>query len=163
MARSREAPGGRLRGLWKRLSPLPAGDWIFSRILGYVVPYSGSIGATVVHFEPGHVRVRMRDRRGVRNHLRSIHAVALANLGELSTGLALVGALGPEARGILTGLEIRFLKKARGSLEAEAACDVPVVTETMERTVNATIRDAEGDTVAVVTAIWRLGPAGGGS
>lgn len=163
MPRSHEAPGGRLRGLWERLSPLPAGDWIFSRILGYIVPYTASIGATVVHFEPGHVRVRMKDRRRVRNHLRSIHAVALANLGELSTGLALVGALGPEARGILTGLEIRFLKKARGRLEAEAACDIPVVTETMDRTVDATIRDAEGDTVAIVAAVWRLGPARGGS
>lgn len=156
-----ESPGDRLRSLWRRLSPLPGGRWVFNRLLGFMVPYSGSIRATVVQLDPGHVRVRLRDRRRVRNHLRSVHAIALANLGELSTGLALIGALGPEARGILTGIDVRYVKKARGSLEAEAQCEVPTVTETMDRSVEAWIRDESGDVVATVTALWRLGPARG--
>lgn len=123
-----------------------------------MVPYTGSIGARVEVLEPGHVRVRVRERRRIRNHLGSVHAIALANLGEVTTGLALVGALGPEARGILTGLDIRYSKKARGVLESEARCDVPEVTESMDRTVEAEIRDADGDVVATVTAHWRIGP-----
>lgn len=125
-----------------------------------MIPYSGSIGAIVLELEPGRVRVRLRDRRAVRNHLGSIHAIALANLGELTSGLALVGALGPEARGILTGLDVRYRKKARGTLEALASCRVPTVTGPMDRTVEAEIRDADGDVVATVTAHWRLGPVG---
>lgn len=123
-----------------------------------MIPYSGTVRARVVTLKPGHVRVRARDRRRIRNHLRSVHAVALANLGELATGLALVGALGPEARGILVGLDVRYTKKARGTLEAEARCEVPTVTETMDRTVVADITDEAGDVVATVTAHWRLGP-----
>ncbi|MDH3271224.1 MAG: DUF4442 domain-containing protein [Gemmatimonadota bacterium] len=160
MSRSNESPGDRLRVLWRRLSPLPAGRWLFSRLLGLMVPYSGTIRPTVTTLEPGHVRVRLRDRRRVRNHLRSVHAIALANLGELSTGLALIGALGPEARGILTGIDVRYLKKARGTLEAEARCDVPTVTESIDREVRADVRDQAGDVVATVTAHWRLGPTG---
>lgn len=123
-----------------------------------MIPYSGSIGATVVELEPGRVRIRLRDRRGVRNHLGSVHAIALANLGELASGLALVGALGPEARGILTGLDVRYHKKARGTLEALVSCQVPTVTGPMDRTVEAEIRDEADDLVATVTAHWRLGP-----
>jgi acyl-coenzyme A thioesterase PaaI-like protein len=126
-----------------------------------MVPYSGSIGARVEHFEPGHVTVALRDRRRVRNHLRSVHAIALANVGELSTGLAVLGAMGADVRGILTGLEVSYLKKARGRLTAEAKCSVPPVTGPVDWRVEATIRDAAGDAVAVVTAMWRLAPVTG--
>lgn len=155
----RSSPGTRIRRLWRRLSPLPGGKWLFSRLLGLMVPYSGTVGATVIRLEPGRVRVRMRDRRRIRNHLGSIHAIALANLGELATGLALVGALGPEARGILTGIDVRYTKKARGTLEVEARCAVPdAIAEAVDRSVQAEIRDADREVVATVTAHWRLGP-----
>jgi acyl-coenzyme A thioesterase PaaI-like protein len=161
MSRALESPGTRLRTLWARLSPLPGGRWLFSRMLGRMVPYSSSIGATVLHLESGHARVRIRDRRRVRNHLRSIHAVALANLGELSTGLALIGALEPTTRGILTGLEITYLKKARGVLEAEAQCSIPEVTSELEQSVEAQIRASDGEVVAVAQARWLLSPVPG--
>ncbi len=158
MSRANESPGDRLTSLWARLSPLPGGPWLFSRILGGMVPYSGTIGATVLAFSPGHALVRLPDRRRVRNHLRSVHAIALANVGELSTGLSVIAGLGPDVRAILTGLDIRYTKKARGVLEAEARCEIPVVTEPLDYPVEAQIRDTAGDVVAVVTAHWRLGP-----
>ena len=123
-----------------------------------MVPYTASIGAVVERFEPGHVVVRLPDRRRVRNHLRSVHAIALANVGELSTGLALLGALDPGTRGILTGIDVRYAKKARGVLRAEARCTVPDVTGPVDHAVEAAIVDADGDVVATVTALWRLAP-----
>ena len=159
MSRTAAAPGPRLLALWTRLSRLPWGSWAFSRILGRMVPYSGTIGARVEALEPGYARIRLPDRRSVRNHLGSVHAVALANLGELASGLAVLTGLPPEVRGIVTRLETRYTKKARGSLVAEARVTVPTVSQPIDHGVAAEIRDASSDVVATVRVDWRLAPA----
>lgn len=150
--------GPRLRKLWASLSAKPGGKYVFSRLLGRFVRYSGSIGAVIDVLEPGHSVVYMSDRRKVRNHLRSVHAVALANLGELSTGMALLNSLPDKTRAILIGLTISYTKKARGRLRAECFCDVPQSNEEAEVIVKTTITDPQGDTVAIVEANWKVGP-----
>lgn len=158
MAHDPAAPGARLLHLWRRLAPLPGGAWLFSRILGFMVPYTGSIGATVRLLEPGHVRVELRDRRAVRNHLRSVHAVALVNLAEVSSGLAMLTALPPGVRGIVTRLSIEYFKKARGTLVAESQPTLPALHGACELDVTADIRDTASEVVARATVRWRLSP-----
>ena len=72
---------------WARTSKLPFGNRVFSRLIGRMAPYSGSVGATILDLSDGYCRAELRERPEIRNHLRSIHAVALINLGELATGL----------------------------------------------------------------------------
>lgn len=152
------APGQRLRSLWNRLSPYPGGKWLFSRILGRMAPYSGTIGARVEQLEPGYAKVALADRRGVRNHLDSIHAVALVNLAEQASGLAVLMGLPSDVRGILTGLTITYHKKARGRLVAECRCAIPAVTGSIDYEAVATIKDSGEEVVAQAVARWRLGP-----
>ena len=152
-----EQLSARLLKLWRRLAPLPGGKWLFAWLLGRSVPYAGSIGARIEILEPGHARVSLRDHRAVRNHLNCVHAIALANLGEIATGLAMLTAA-TDARGILVAMHIEYQKKARGKLVAECTAIPPPVTEPVDVEVSAPITDSANEIVAVVTATWRLAP-----
>lgn len=157
MSEPRKSPGAGLLKLWQQCQGLPFGRSLFSMLLGFQVPYSGSIGATVLTLEPGHVRVALRDRRAVRNHLGSVHAVALTNVGELASGLAMMAALPGTVRGIVRNISIDFTKKARGTLVAESRVTVPDVKGDTDLEVTAEVRDAQGEVVATVRVQWRLG------
>ena len=126
-----------------------------------MVPYTGSLGARLVELEPGRAVATLSDRRRVRNHLGSIHAVALVNLGEMTTGLAVLSALPADIRGIVTGLSAVYLHKARGPLTASAdvrALGLDRVVKTREVQAVAEIRNEGGQLVARVTASWRVDP-----
>ena len=147
-----------IRSTWDKLSPLPMGKWLFSQGLGRMAPYSGSVGALVDELRPGYARVQLRDRKKVRNHLNSVHAIALMNLGEISTGLALMSAMPDDARGILAGLCMDYHKKARGLLTAECSCEAPSSSERKEYEVIGEIKDESGEVVATARARWLIGP-----
>ena len=156
MARSLDAPGASVALWWKRLSRLPFGHRLFSWMIGRTAPYTGTIGARVLELGPGFSRWQMKDRRRVRNHLNSVHAVALVNLAEVSSGTAMLTALPPGTRGIVTGLSIEYLKKARGTLVAECRCEVPVVSGETRYSVHSEVKDEAGDVVARATVDWLL-------
>lgn len=150
--------GPELRRQWHRLAGVPGGKWLFSRLLGRFVPYTGTLGARIEVLEPGHCVVRLCDRRKVRNHLNSVHAMALANLGEMATGLALLNSLPGNTRGILKGFNVDYLKKARGVLLAECRCEIPGSNAEREVEVRCEIRNTSRDIVTVARAQWLIGP-----
>ena len=155
---SPQSIGERVRAQWDRLSQMPGGKQLFSFAMGRMAPYTGTIGARVEDLRPGYARVTLRDRKKVRNHLRSVHAIALLNLGEVTTGLAMLAGLPADARGILTGLSMDYHKKARGLLTAECTCDVPSTSVRTEYIAVAELRDQSGDVVATARAKWLIGP-----
>ena len=151
-----DSPGQKVIRVWNRLKGWPGGRWMFSILLGFMVPYSGSISPRVVELGPGRSKIIIKDRRRLRNHLRSVHALALANLGELASGLAMLALLPPTIRGIPTRITTEYLKKARGTLTADCSCVVPVVIEPTSMQVEAHIRDTSSDVVATVKVDWLL-------
>jgi acyl-coenzyme A thioesterase PaaI-like protein len=147
-----------IREAWDRLRGIPGGKRIFSGLVGRVAPYTGTIGAVVQELGPGFSRVTLADRRAVRNHLSCVHAVALANLVELTGNVALGYSLPDDARFIVAGMSLDYVKKARGTITGE--CRTPAIesSEKREYEVNVTLRDEGGDVVVEGVLRTLVGP-----
>ena len=121
-------------------------------------PYTGSIGAQVQDLRSGYARVTLQDRPKVRNHLDCLHAIALANLAELTGNIAVAYSMPTDARFIVAGIQMNYIKKARGTITGECASPVPESAARQEYLVTVTMRDQAGDTVAEATMRTLIGP-----
>lgn len=151
--------GERLLAAWRRLAPLPGGRLLFTFIVRWMIPYTGSVWPRVEQLEPGHARISIRQRRRLEQHLGSIHAIALANVAEFASGAAMSTALPRGYRGIVTRMRLEYHKKARGVVTAEAHTTLPDVSVEAEHDFTADVTDAAGDLVCRAIVTWRLGPA----
>lgn len=155
---SLDGPRNIIREAWDRLAGLPGGKQVFSRMVGRMAPYTGTIDGRVVELREGYARVQLDDRRKVRNHLRSVHAVALVNLAELTGNLALSYSLPDDARFIVSGLSIEYVKKSRGTITAVSECPVPATSERCEYEVPVVMTNLQGEVVARSTLRSLVGP-----
>jgi uncharacterized protein (TIGR00369 family) len=147
-----------IRQAWDLLSGVPGGRSVFSRIVGTMAPYSGTIGAQVTVLKSGYAEVQMTDRRAVRNHLDCVHAIALANLAELAGNVALAYSLPGDARFIVSGMEIEYLNKARGTITAVGEPVVPRTSARAAYDVPVTLRNEAGQEVARAVLHSLVGP-----
>ena len=146
-----------MQRLWHFLQPWPGGAWLFSRLIGRINRYSGSIGANVIALRPGYAKLELPDKSKIRNHLNSIHALALANFGEYASALAMLTGLPENVRAIPIAISVRYVKKARGKLFTESHCKIPEVKTDMDFDVSADICNQAGEPIANVKVTWRLG------
>jgi acyl-coenzyme A thioesterase PaaI-like protein len=147
-----------IRLAWDKLHALPGGTRAFSRLVGIAAPYTSTIHAHVVKVEPGRAEVTMNDRRDVRNHIDCIHAVALANVVELTGNVALAYSLPDDARFIVAKMNVEYIAKARGPIRAIGTCEVPKTNERRELQVLVRIENAEGKEVTRGTLSSLVGP-----
>ena len=136
-----------VREAWDRLEKIPGGNRIFSRLIGRLAPYTATVGAVVRELSSGYSRVTLTDRKAVRNHLSCVHAVALANLVELTGNIALAYSLPDDARFIVAGMSLDYVKKARGTITGE--CRIPPIASNVknEYDVPVTLTNESGEVV----------------
>jgi acyl-coenzyme A thioesterase PaaI-like protein len=161
LTRFRSSPSTAMRSLWDVLKGVPGGGRVMGQLVGRMAPYSGTIRPEILELGPGVARVRMVDTPRVRNHLKSVHAIALMNLGEVSTGTAVLMALPENARAIIVHLGMDYLKKARGPITATCRFELPenVGSTKQELEIHADLKDQEGNVVARAHARWLVSPA----
>ncbi len=159
MTKNHESAGQKLLQTWRKLEKKMMGRWLFKKIIANNIPYTGSIKADVQILEPGQCEVLMKFRKSNTNHLNSVHALALSNLGEFTSGLAMMTGLSPTIRGIVTNINTEYHKKARGHLLAKAHVEIPNVTmPKTEHHIQAHIYNQDDDLVTTVTVKWLLSP-----
>ncbi|MFT6267067.1 MAG: hypothetical protein ACJAWS_003233 [Oleiphilaceae bacterium] len=115
--------------LYKQLSKLPFGQYIFSKALAFRAPYFSSIKPLIKELRPGYCRVEINDRRAIRNHIGSINAGAMCTLSELTGGLALESSIPSTLRWIPKEMTVKYTKKATGKLTGICSFDLGILKQ----------------------------------
>ena len=116
------AKDNRLYTLVKTTSKIPKSirSTLWSKAFGRVVPMVGTANIRYLEVDKDHVTVRIENQRNMQNHIKGVHAAAMALLAETATGF-LTGLHVPDNRILLIkSLHVDYLKVAQGGLTATA-------------------------------------------
>ena len=108
----------RMMNIYNRCAKLPAGKRIFSKLICLKAPYFNTIKPVFKELRPGYCEVTMKKRRAVHNHIKSVHAIAMCNLSELTAGTMLEATLPQGMRWIPKNMSVEYLKIAKTDLKA---------------------------------------------
>lgn len=142
---------------YRTLDRVPlVGRRAFSLAYQLAAPYFLTIPARIVDVEPGLGHARMAQTPWVRNHLGTVHAIALCNLAEYTMGAVAEATIPASHRWVPKAMSVEYLAKARGAMHATATLDLPdPLTDRLELPVEVSVRDAGGTEVFTATiTIW---------
>ena len=98
---------------WNKIGHYRLGRWCFAKLICWRVPYFSSISPSFLTYSEASVKVSMRKKRGVTNHLGTIHVIAIANLCELAAGTLMEAGLMASMRWIPKGMNINYIKSSK--------------------------------------------------
>lgn len=98
--------------------------FFLNQALRRFVPFNRSHRFQVDHISQYALRIKAPYRRSNLNHLKGIHACAMATIAEISSGLLLIGTLDPERyRIILKSLHLDYHYQAKSAATARFEID----------------------------------------
>jgi acyl-coenzyme A thioesterase PaaI-like protein len=100
--------------------PSPLRWWLVTKAFASQVKFVGTASIRFELLEEGRSVLHLKNRRKVQNHIRGIHASAMALLAETATG-AVVGMSLPDSKlPLFKSMHVDYVKRATGDLRAEA-------------------------------------------
>jgi acyl-coenzyme A thioesterase PaaI-like protein len=110
--------------LYKKSTAIPlVGDRLFSLAFAQKAPYFWSIRPRFTVIEPNHAELVIPKRRGVQNHLGTVHAIALCNGLEAAMGALAEATIPSHKRWIPKGMEVSYTAKATTDITCIAETD----------------------------------------
>ena len=114
----------RVVDLYDKAHAIPiVGDRIFSFAFSQVAPYFWTIRPRFTVIEPNHAEVVIPKRRGVKNHIGTVHAIALCNGLEAAMGVLAEASIPKDKRWIPKGMEVSYTAKATTDITCIAETD----------------------------------------
>ena len=88
--------------------------WMLNVVLARVVPFNRVHGFKIVEIDDNFVRTAAPYRKSNQNHIRGMHACALATVSEISAGFLLMQNLPPSHyRLIMSRMEVEYSYQAK--------------------------------------------------
>jgi len=93
---------------------------VITRAFGGQVRFARTAGIKFDQLEPGRAVVFLSDARKVQNHIRTVHAAAMALLAESATGAVFAMDVPGTHIPLLKAMQVTYTKQAKGGLRAIA-------------------------------------------
>jgi len=156
-----------LPGLLKKAGTSPFRLRLLNLLLGRVIPFNRPHGFAIERIEADRIVTRAPYRRRNHNHIRGIHACAIATIAEFSSGLILLAKLDPSRyRLIMAKLEIEYLYQAKQKIFATTILDEQRLQEQILQplqsgdavsiTQETLVTDQQGNQVAKARITWQI-------
>jgi len=128
-----------------------------------VVPLVGTAGLRFDEITPDRVVVSIRNRKPVQNHIKGVHAAAMALLAETATGFCVGMNLPDDKLPLIKTLKVDYLKRASGDMQAVAQLRPEQIQQILtqdkgEVTVPVSITDQSGQSPIQCEMVWAWVP-----
>lgn len=141
--------------------------WALNLVLGLVIPFNRPHGFGLEAIGDEFVRTRARYRKSNFNHIRGIHACAIATIAEFSAGFLLLTRLDPARyRLIMSDLQVEYTYQAKEEIFSESRCSgerlmAEVITpleqqELVTVKMESRVFDASGNAIALAHTTWQI-------
>lgn len=139
--------------------PTPLRRWARSKALGSYVKFAGTAGVDFEEISTERVICHIRNVSKNQNHIKGVHAAAMALLAETATGFAVGMQLPDDKLPLLKSMKVEYVKRAQGDLKAVAALNAEQINEvrTLEKgnvTVNVVVTDDAGVEPIKCEMVW---------
>lgn len=133
--------------------------WARSKAFGGYVKFAGTAGIDFEEVSRERVVCHIYNVGKNQNHIKGVHAAAMALLAETATGFAVGMNLPDDKLPLLKSMKVEYKKRAQGNLKAVAALTAEQITQvrTLEKgdvTVPVTVTDESGNEPIQCEMIW---------
>ena len=144
-----------LLDLWTTASRVPQGRRAFSLAFSQRAPYFASVRPLFIEIRPDYAELRIKKRRGVQNHIGTVHAIALCNGLEAAMGALAEASIPKHKRWIPKGMEIAYTAKADSDVRCIAETD-PEQWESDDPDLPVRVKGVRHDGTVVIEGVIRL-------
>jgi len=103
--------------------------YILNLVLGYAIPFNKPHRIKITAVNDDGVSVRLPYKRKNLNHLKGIHACALATAAEYTSGISLLAAIGTDYRLIMKNINMTYHYQAKMDVITSLSLDKKTLEE----------------------------------
>ncbi len=146
--------------LWRTASTLPVvgntlGKRVFSIVFSQKAPYFATIRPRFVEIRADYAELVIPKRRGVHNHIGTLHAIALCNGLEAAMGALAEASIPADKRWIPQGMDISYTAKATSDITCIAETD-PEQWTGSDPVLPVRVRGVRDDGTVVIEGVIKL-------
>ena len=140
--------------------------WVLNKGLGRIIPFNAPHHFKIIELDQNNITVYIPYIRKNLNHLKGIHACALATASEYACGFLLISRLSPSKyRLIMRNLNIDFVKQGREELFVNFSLTEDRINEIKKKLesspqcmelLEVEVRDVKKNLISVAKLEWQL-------